>query len=266
MKHPIYITLPITEDIISDFHISAPDISNLIDYDLWTSMHKIFDGTEEEYKKYMQTDADTLYITKDAYDTLFKENKIYYMFDYSVYKLLENYTNFAKQLSVHVYPIVFLKKPYDEECPYHIYRLINPQNKDPHLIDITSRIKHNFKYWISTYSPISDNSYEVNVQQEVETNPAYFYDTKDEAIIGMIEYVYDKCVAKIGPVTSEYMMLNCKFTYDKVFNKIYNKKIESLKEDINKELSDKKDKAKQQMDHYQNMMKSLLEYKREING
>lgn len=265
MKHSIIVTKPITEDIISDLHISNPDISNLIDYDLWTSMHKIFKGTEEEYKKYMQTEADTLYITKEAYDSLITENKVYHMFDYSANKIFTTFKEFGiKDLNFYIYPIVFLKKPYDEEYPYHIYRLINYKAEDPHLIDVTHRIRFNYKYWINTYAPIEidENTWSIQIA-ECTDKESYVYGTKEEALTGLIEYLYDECIKKAGLVNSEYMLLDCKYTYDKLYDKIYKERLEQLSKDIEKELSNRKEKAKSEKELYQSIMEKLLECKQE---
>lgn len=268
MKHLINVSTPITEDIISNFHISVPDITNLIDYTSDTPLKNNFNGTQEEYEHYMQTEASTIFITDDAYKSLLNENKIYYMFNYSANKLINNINRLLSDIEYYVYPVVFLKKPYDTEYPYHIWKLINKD--DPHLKDVTALIKGNYKYWISTYAPVSyntksnkfllsDDIVNISLIQNPNVEPSYFFDTKEEAIIDMLDYLHRYCVNEISPIQARYIMLDSKFTYDKIFKQIYDERLANLKEDIENELASEKNEAKQQVEQYNDILVKLQE-------
>lgn len=236
MKHFINIATPITYSFIKDYVVDECS------------------DTDIDYVKTSQAYTDEhIFITEDAYNKYKDNNKIYYMHLCN----LVYYLNYTDAIKDSVINILFLYIPKDNT--YHICQILDP--KEPtHLIDITVRLTKSFEYWSNFYL---EHSFLLNKKittlksDDIINTIIYFYNTSDEALKSSFKYLKHEVMSYLSVINTEYILYNTDYTYERMYNKIYDEHIEQLKDNIKKELESNKQYLIEDINEYNKILKNI---------
>lgn len=245
MKHVINYTTPITHDIIKDFTISDAESYPCIDFEKM--------GNKTEWTQ--------IWLNPDVYDKYKSENKIYNIHYYNMDIGLKSYYNLlTHNIDSMIKELIFIYVESDKDNPYHAI-IVNNYDK-VHGMDITSALKQHYAYWYVMYIPSknirdmykNDNNYIL-----CNTNLSYFYDTDKEAKNGLIDYAVNLIRNSIAPVQVEYHSLTTDYTYERMFNKIFDERCKNLKKEIEEELQRRKEAVTAELEDYNKYLSKFTE-------
>lgn len=247
MKHIINYTTPITSAIIKDFTISDAETYPCINKE----------------KMENKTSWSWVWLNHETYNHYKEENKVYYIHYYNIDGGLQSYYNtLNKNIDSVIKELIFVYVEDDKESPYHA--LIINDFDNAHATDITYALRDHYIYWNKMYIPsrLLPDSIQYSMNNPLQfradnssiefanDNMSYFYDTKDEAEKAVKEYVVGLIRNTIIPTQIEYHTLTTDYTYKRLFEKKFNERVESLKQEITNDLETYKNVVTEELNEY----------------